>query len=137
MISKLSLFLAILILAVFLAACNAADPPDPNLEGTNWFVVEISGDVLPEEIEITANFTDETIGGEAPCNVYAADYTQDGSQISIGDPIMTQIYCDEENVMETEDAYMQALDSVRQVELDEGNLLMKDDDDEVVLMLER
>ncbi len=134
--TRLKLFPTALLLAVFLSACNAAEAPDPNLENTSWNVVKINGEPLPEGIEITAIFTDETIGGNAPCNVYTADYSQDGSQINIDAPIMTQIYCDEENVMETEEAFTQALVSVRQVKLEGNNLLMLDDRETVALLLE-
>ncbi len=128
---------AALLLTVILAGCNAAGAPDPDLEDTSWYVLEINGSPVPENIEITAIFTDEVISGEAPCNVYTAEYTQDGSRINIDSPIMTQIYCEEENVMETEEAFTRALDTVRQVELDGDNLLMQDADGEVVLLLER
>lgn len=132
---RLSLLLMVLILALFLTACNTVDAPDPNLDGTSWYVLEINGEPLPEGIEITANFTDETIGGEAPCNIYTAEYSQDGNQVSIGAPLMTQMYCDEENVMETEEAFTTALVSVRQLELEGNNLLMQDEDGEVILLL--
>ena len=132
---RLSLLLMVLMLALFLAACNSVDAPDPNLDGTSWYVLEINGEPLPEGIEITANFTDETIGGEAPCNIYTAEYSQDGNRVSIGAPLMTQMYCDEENVMETEEAFTTALVSVRQLELEDNNLLMQDEDGEVILLL--
>jgi len=135
MILRLSLLLLVLMLALFLVACGTVDAPDPNLDGTSWHVLEINGEPLPEGIEITANFTDETIGGEAPCNIYTAEYSHDGNQISIDAPLMTQMYCDEDNVMETEKAFTTALVSVRQLELEGNNLLMQDGDGEIILLL--
>jgi len=137
MITGSKLLLVVLVSGLLLAACNAAEAPDPNLDGTSWYVLEIRGEPLPGGIEITAIFTDETVGGEAPCNIYTAEYTQDGSQIKIDDPVMTQIYCDQENVMETERAFTRALDSARQVDLEGDNLLMQDGRGEIVLLLER
>jgi len=125
----------ILLLAGLLLSCDTLATPDPDLDDTNWYVMEIYGKPLPEGIEITANFTDETVGGEAPCNVYTAEYSQDGSQINIDSPIMTQLYCEEEKVMETEEAFTGALQAVRQVELEEDNLYMLDGGGEVALLL--
>ncbi len=137
MMTRLKFILAVFLLAVLLAACNTVDAPDPNLEDTSWQVAEINGEPLPEGIEITAHFTDETVGGQAPCNVYTAEYKQDGAQIDVDDPIMTQLYCEEENVMDTEEAFTRALTSARRVELEGDNLLMLDDSDAVLLLLNR
>ncbi len=127
----------VLLLAGLLTSCNAVEAPDPDLENTSWHVLEINGSPLPEGIEITANFTDDVVGGEAPCNVYSAEYSQDGSQINIDAPIMTQMYCEEGNVMETEEAFTRALVAARQIALEGDNLFMQDADGKVVLLLER
>jgi len=89
MISKFNPLLAALLMLILLAACNAVDDPDPDLHGTSWYVLEIIDESLPTDIEITAVFSDETVGGEAPCNIYTSEYSQDGSQIKIESPIMT------------------------------------------------
>lgn len=128
---------SLLIVIALLASCEVATEPDPDLDGTSWIVIEINGNPVPEGIAISAHFTDGVIGGEAPCNVYSAEYTQSGSEMNIDPPIMTQMYCDEENVMETEEGFTRALDSVKQVELEGDLLFMQDAGGDVVLLLER
>ncbi len=135
MISRFSPLLAVLLIVILLAACNAVDDPDPDLDGTSWYVLEINGEPIPAEIEITVIFSDETLGGEAPCNIYTSEYSQDGNKINIESPIMTQLYCEEENVMEVEEAFTSALVSVRKLDLEDDYLLMKDEGDRVLLQL--
>jgi len=135
MISRFSSLLAVLFIVILLAACNEVDDPDPDLYGTSWCVLDINGEPLPAEIEITAIFSDETLGGEAPCNTYTSEYSQDGYQIKIESPIMAQLYCEEENVMEIEEAFNSALVSVRKFDLEDDYLLMKDEGNRVLLQL--
>lgn len=135
--NRFIILFSLLIALAFLASCEVATEPDPDLDGTSWIVIEINGNPVPEGIMITSHFADGVIGGEAPCNVYSAEYTQSGSEMSIDPPIMTQMYCDEENVMETEEGFTLALDKVRQVELEGGLLFMQDAGGDVILLLER
>ncbi len=133
---KAHLIFIVFMMAVFLAACEVPDQPDLNLEGTSWQVSEIMGRSVNDDLDVSANFDNGTISGNAPCNVYSADYTQDDDELIIGIPIMTQILC-EENIMEAESAFTEALSLVSNFEIDGDNLLLFDETGKTVLLLER
>jgi heat shock protein HslJ len=83
--------------------------------------------------EITANFGDDgTMGGSAGCNQYSAPYeisgaTPTGGSISFGMVATTMMMCGEpEGIMEQEQAYLAALESVTSYEIEGDQLNLYD-----------
>jgi heat shock protein HslJ len=83
------------------------------LEYSLWTLTSLNGQPVPAETSITATFTPGedpntgNIGGSSGCNTYNAGYTLDGNNITVGTAAMTMMAC--ETGMETEQAYLQAL----------------------------
>ena len=107
-------------LAVFNAQSN-------ELAGTSWIVIGYNNGkqaVVSVALgtELTANFgTDGQLNGSAGCNNYAASYTTEGNQISIGPAVTTQKAC-EQTVMDQEQQYLAALATAATYRID-GNKL--------------
>ena len=107
----------ILITSMAMTACKST-PVD--LEGTNWKVIEINGETILENSEITMEFNDGQIAGNASCNNYFAAYTLEGETLSFGPAGVTRMFCD--GVMDQESLFLSNLDQVESFSLD-GELL--------------
>ncbi|MBI1225932.1 MAG: META domain-containing protein [Bacteroidetes bacterium] len=100
---------AIFGLFLFTTSCKQA-PVGGKLEGSYWtfssakFVDQSVK--LSNASEITLVFSEGKLNGAAPCNSYFAEYSINGSTISLGDLGVTKRFCDE---MEQENAYLSLL----------------------------
>lgn len=133
--SKLLILVASLLLTAALAACSVPGSPVLDLKGSSWQVIEINGQAVSENIDLTANFSEDgQIAGNAACNQYFSDYTQDGSSLTFGMIGMTKMMCSDAGLMETESAFAQALESVQRFE-EKGEIIrLLDADGKVVLV---
>jgi len=133
---KLFTMFVILILTPVLAACAASGGSVLDLKGTNWQVIEINGEIISEEMDVTASFGDDgRIAGKAACNQYFADYTQDGANLTFGMVGMTKMMCSDSGLMETEAAFSQALVSVVRLEGDINQVRLLDSSGKTMLVL--
>ncbi len=105
------------------AGCSAASAGQPSLENTGWVLQEYGepGDLEPvlESGLPTMLFKAEgEVRGSAGCNTYSGSYTYstDG-QLSIREVGATEAYCEEEGVMEQEEAFLEALRIAEQYEM--------------------
>jgi heat shock protein HslJ len=93
-----------------LATFTSANLP---LEYSLWTLTAMNGQAVMTDTNITATFTPGdtpntgNIGGSSGCNTYSAGYTLDGNNITVQPAATTMMYC--ANTMETEQAYLQAL----------------------------
>jgi heat shock protein HslJ len=91
------------------------------LEYSLWTLSLMNGQAVPTESPITAVFTPgETpnsgyIGGSSGCNTYSAGYTLDGNNLTVQPAAMTLMAC--ATGMETEQAYLQALQASTSYEI--------------------
>jgi heat shock protein HslJ len=101
---------------------TATSTPMP-LDGTEWVLILLNGRSVIERTQITLSFDDGFVSGSAGCNWYgvpsgaqAAFFkymaTEDGT-LTIPGFVITELLCDrpEGDVMEQEDAYIEALRS--------------------------
>lgn len=108
------LFLAVPVLLVA-AACGSANNGGPTDHA--WMatgIADASGTIQPV-VDGTApslGFEGDTAAGNASCNQYSGIFELDGSAISFGPFISTQMACGEPGVMEQETAFLSALQSV-------------------------
>lgn len=88
-----------------------------------------------ENTEITVSFNEEgIISGLAGCNNYSGNYQVDGEQIQIELGPLTMMFCDQpEGVMDQEEAYLKALDSVTNFQIIGDKLMMKNEAGQEVL----
>ena len=134
----LFLFLSIVMLSLVVVCCIGQKSPE--LEGILWKLdsyVNLQGNmvkVLPDT-EITAQFKDGAVNGSSGCNSYFGSYTINGTAISFGPIGMTEMYCAEpEGIMEQENSYLAALQSVKGFTVNGNKLEMTNVEGTLVLV---
>jgi heat shock protein HslJ len=108
---------------LLLAACvpiTGQEPVEPapqiNLEGTQWMLESLNETPVVPGSEVTLQFdADNMAGGHAGCNSYGGTYLLTNGNIEFSNMIRTLIACIDEDVMDQEDAYLQALETADQV----------------------
>jgi heat shock protein HslJ len=99
--------------------------------------VDTSGALVPAiaGTPITARFgTNGKVRGSAGCNQYSANYTTGDLAISISQPVMTEMYCENPLVMQQESAYLNNLLKSGEIRVSESNLNLYDKTGIPVLM---
>lgn len=87
----------------------------PSLTGREWTALAINNGEqavvsVAEGSTVTANFAEDgTMSGSGGCNTYSGRYTVDGDKIKIGPLAVTQRMCIENEIMEQEQAFFNAL----------------------------
>jgi heat shock protein HslJ len=121
--------LAVSVLAALLTAC--ADPgeegaADPTTESWVLEAGTLNGADIPlvEGFPITLIFDEPEgqAGGKSACNQWFSSYTLSGNELTFGDVGQTMMACVDEGVMDSETAFVTALDLV-EIYTMEGNEL--------------
>jgi heat shock protein HslJ len=98
------------------------------LEYSLWTLISLNGQSVPTDTNITATFTPGdtanigTINGSSGCNTYNAGYSLDGKNLTVQPIATTMMYC--ENLMETEQAYLTALQATTSYEIIVNRLVL-------------
>ncbi len=125
--------------ALALAACqtgtsSAGQIGGASLAGTQWALLALNGQPPVGGTAPTAEFSETEISGSTGCNHYFGSYEVAGSDLTIGQVGMTEMYCvDPEGVMEQEQAFLAALMSVASYRMTENRLEMLNSTGGVVL----
>lgn len=107
------------------------------LGGTSWVLTAMPYSGL--EIEghtITAAFSGDEIGGQAPVNSYGGEYTAGGAVFKVGDVART-LMAGSDEAMAVEDAYFEALGTVTAYVYDGDTLTLLDPDGAQLLVFRR
>jgi heat shock protein HslJ len=87
------------------------------LEGTKWTLASYgpaaSPTAVPNNAGVTAEFTGGTLGGSAGCNSYSAFYTLNGSALTVGSVMQTEMACLDEAAMARERDFVTALQTAQ------------------------
>jgi heat shock protein HslJ len=138
-----------LVLALVLAACgeteqavpeaSAVPAVQPDLDGSEWNLVELRGAALLPGTNITVSFAEGNAGGFAGCNAYGGAYEAAGDgALSISTLQRTLMACLEpEGVMEQEDAYLAALPEAVSYRVAGDRLEIEDGAGELLLVFTR
>ncbi len=112
----------------------------PPLVGTTWLLdsyfdgVGASLSILPGTSITTVFAEGGQLAGSSGCNTYSANYTADGSSISIGPPAGTQTLCTSPpGIMEQEAAYLSVLPMATSYEIASSFLTIQDGNGRVIL----
>ena len=81
--------------------------------------------VLPET-ELTLNFSDTQASGNAGCNLFSGEYTQEGSALSFRTLISTEKACLDAEATQQEQDFLSHLGQVNQVSLNQDLLTLTD-----------
>jgi len=131
--------LTALVTALAVAGCSSGDAatPPPNLNGTQWRVVEIAGEPTFGSNPPTISFRNGRIRGDSGCNTFSADVTLEQMTIDVGSISSTLRLC-EGDVGATETMFMRALIGASSLSFDEkGNLLLGGDGGDVQFVASR
>jgi heat shock protein HslJ len=124
-----------LLLALLLTACGGgqvAPSPSPNsppFDPTGAWELgsgSAGGEPIPivEGHRITLEITGSRVGGTAACNGYGGELIMRDGRLDIGELGMTAMACVDEGVMESEAAYMRALEAVDAMGMDGEELVL-------------
>lgn len=114
---KTKTLLTVLALAsIALGACSPIDGGQAggaSLVGSRWVLQTLNGQPPLDDTTPTAEFSESEIGGSAGCNHYFGSYQATGSDLTVTNVGMTEMFCMEpEGVMEQEQAFLSALTAV-------------------------
>lgn len=155
MLAKQLVYLSTGVLILSLVACVPPDNWIPmtggdqtpgtgtSLANTHWKLLSYGqpGSEIPVigGTEVTLQFEDDSqAGGHGGCNTFGAQYkVSAGKRLSITDIISTLIACNEENLMEQETQYFDALRSAESFELTGESLTIHYGDGQGVLNFSR
>lgn len=138
---KMKMFKKIFVLglatAVLMTGCGSIGGEALQLEDTSWKLVELDGQPILPNSEVTIQFDEGKAGGSSGCNSYNGEYTleADGS-IQFGPMASTMMAC-EQGLMDQEINFFQTLVEVTAAEIDDGRLTMEDGAGSVLLVFER
>ena len=119
--------------ALAVAGCSSGEgaTQPPNLNGTQWRVVEIAGEPTIGGNPPTITFRNGRIRGDSGCNTFTADVTVDQMTIDVGSISSTLRLC-EGDAGVTETMFMRALIGASSMSFDEkGNLVIVGDGGDV------
>jgi heat shock protein HslJ len=147
---KRALYSMPVMLILLLAACatQASQPPAlsvspaPNdFENTHWSLVSFgpAGAEKPvvEGSNVTLLAADGKFGGSAGCNTYGGAYEISGDQLSFHDINSTLMACVDGQIMQQEQRYFDALQSVGTFEVKGSHLTINYDSGKDVLEFEK
>lgn len=110
---------------------------EATLDGTAWVLVSLDGAPVVDGSEVTLQFgADNRVSGSGGCNSFGGPYLVDGDSIAFGMLASTLMACMDEDLMQQEAAFFQALNAVSSYAI-EGNTLTLTTDDGATLILER
>jgi heat shock protein HslJ len=122
--------LTLLVMGLLVAACGGSSGGD--IDG-NWQLVSGTVDSVSIEPEsnnpLTIDFDGADFSGHAGCNSFTGSFTQDGSDIELGEIAMTQMACE---ALDLETLYTAALSKVETASVDGGELTLSGPNSELV-----
>ncbi len=119
----------------FLTGCGGSSGQAPDLDGTEWGLVEMNGEAIPEDVEINIAFSEGQISGQSACNRYFAGYTQEGTTLTFDQAGSSNMYC--EGLMDLEADYLQVLSEVKSFELSGDTMTMKNQSGAAILVFSK
>ncbi len=124
------------IAGAFLSACGSTRPIEspPSIRGTSWTLIQINGQPVVENSLPTLSIEENAVGGNASCNSFGGDFSQDGEKVRIGPLFSTMMACLEPGYMEQETAYLQALEASTGFRMESGELTLVNEEGEALLV---
>jgi heat shock protein HslJ len=109
--------------------------PASLLKGSDWVVTELAGRAALPEPVITVTFSDDgRVSGNASCNRFGADWQLSGEGLTIGKGMSSMMAC-EEPVMQQEQAFLAAMQSVSRFSRPgDGVLVLHTNDDRTIVL---
>ena len=116
----------VLAASLILSACTAGGSAD--LDGTSWTLTELNGQPVLPDRPASLQFEKDRLGGSDSCNSFGGSYTASGSQIKVGNDMVSTLMACEEAVMQQASAYTSALLQAVEYKIEGGQLTLLDAD---------
>ena len=116
----------------------AKDEGAMKLEDKKWVLESIKGNAVEIKGEgpfINFDLAKQSAGGNTGCNLFGGSYTAEGSKLTIKDTFSTMRACIEDNRMDVERRFLDALQSVNSFEVKDGKLLLKNSDSVLLIFV--
>ncbi len=119
------------------------DPASGELAGTSWNVISYNNGseavvTVLTGSSITAVFAEDgRLSGSAGCNNYTSPYSTEGTEIAIGPVAATRLLCPDEDVMDQENAYLNALETAATYQITGNAMEMRTADGAIVAIFSR
>ena len=110
-----------------LAACETPASSSgfgDDVRGRMWVAEAIGGKDVIDGTRVTLSIERDRVSGKAGCNGYGGPVEIDGDRIKFGSLFSTKMACMGNGVMEQEQRYLNALQSVTHGEVRSGGVLM-------------
>jgi heat shock protein HslJ len=127
---------ALVVLAMLAACAEPSEPAAGDPTGIAWELESgmVDGGPLPivATHHVTLSFDEEGAGGTAACNRYGGAYTISGSAITFSELFQTEMGCIPEEIMESEQLYLEGLARVDRFSMGENRFTLSGDSVELV-----
>ena len=109
-----------------LANCWSGGASAQELNGTSWHLSKSEGEVAVGETRPVLSFdADGSVSGDAGCNQFTARFVTNASSILLSPLATTMMICDDA-VSEREARFLTGLQQVREFEISEDSLVLRD-----------
>jgi heat shock protein HslJ len=102
----------VMVVAVLLSACGTGAGATSTLVGTQWVLTGLEHNGVDQPLvsgtQLTIQFDNGTLGGNAGCNSFGGNYSVNGQTLTISELHQTLMGCDAP-ILEQEDRYTNAL----------------------------
>ncbi len=136
--SQLSLRNGDEVLATFVEGIVEATEPEASadLAGTNWLLSSLNGELPISGTTMFLQFgTDGTVSGSDGCNQLNTTYTQDGSNLTFGQPGASTMMACEEPVMAQATVFTTALADTTNFVMTENDLVLQNGDEVLAMFV--
>lgn len=130
----MSLLAAAALAMIVLTGCGTGTEDDPT--GHSWELVELDGSTVVEGTVIDLLIENDEASGSSGCNSYTGEATVSDGEITLGPEFAVTFMACEEDVMNQEQRYIEAMTRVTTYEMAAGELLLLDDQGITVLAFE-
>ena len=103
------------------------------VEATSWTLEEISGEAIPDGVEVTLEYDGERISGNGGCNQYSGGATFDDGTVTIDDELMSTMMACEDPAARSSVATSRRFRLAAGFVVENGTLRLTDGDDEPLL----
>jgi heat shock protein HslJ len=111
--------------------------PASLLKGSDWVVTELAGRAALPEPLMTVTFSDDgRVSGSASCNRFGADWQLSGEGLTIGKGMSSMMAC-EERVMQQEQSFLAAMQSVARFSRPSDRVLVLHTNDDRTIVLKK
>lgn len=99
-----------------------------------WVLMESSNFELPVNSEISLIFDGDLMSGNSGINLYSASYHLNGKYLNKTPFMVTEMASMDPKINELESKYLLSLEKSQSIEVNQNTLILKDENDKVVLI---